>query len=73
MSPDLVAQWLEYQPVHQKVECLIPCQEHVPGLQVQSPVPVTCRMQPIHVCVSHFPFLRPSLPLLKKDKWKKDV
>ena len=56
-----VAQWIEYQPINQRVTGSIPSLGRMPGLQVRSPVG-TLERQP-HIDVSLPLFLLPFLSL----------
>ena len=57
-----VAQWIECQPVNQKVTGSIPSLGHMPGLQARSPVGGA---QEVTMNWCFFPFLSASPPLSK--------
>ena len=67
-----VAQWIERQPVNQKLTGSIPSQRHMPGLRARCPAGVT--RETIDGGISHTSMF-PSLPLsLKVNKiLKKEI
>ena len=76
MAQASVAQWIEHQPVKQKISSLIPCQGTCLGCRPRSQLRA-CKGQLIDLSLAHQCFsLSPSLPLslkIKKIIFKKNI